>query len=189
MFWGLMSKIQDIDKYSFSSSDELLLDANIWLRVYGPQADVGNYQTRTYSMALRKILTAKSRLHLDVLVLSEFINRWARLAYNRLPAEQRPGDFKAYRNGALFKPVASSISVVVRQILEHCRRIELGFETIDVTAILSDDALGHSDFTDIMLAQLCKNRKLKFITHDADFKGFDIPLLTANQNLLSSSCV
>ena len=53
-------KAEAIASYDFSHSDELLLDANIWLLVYGPQIP-RDPRVAIYSQALDKILAAKSR--------------------------------------------------------------------------------------------------------------------------------
>ena len=73
--------IYRVDSYEFAESDALFLDTNIWLYVYAPQAP-NDWRTRIYSKSLGKILTAKSKIFIDALVLSEFINRYARFAYN-----------------------------------------------------------------------------------------------------------
>ena len=42
----------------------------------------------------------------DGLVLSEFINTYARLAYNKLPQATRPAEFNSFRNSDEFLPVS-----------------------------------------------------------------------------------
>ena len=181
----MSAKIRDIQGYSFGAADQLLFDANIWLRLYGPQADAKSFQTKIYSGALKRILTVNAVVHLDSSILSEFINRWARLEYQTLPLAKRPADFKTYRSGPLFKPVAAAIASAAQKIAAQCKRVESGFGTIDISVLLNSYAAGNSDFTDLMLTQLCKQLGLKFITHDSDFKTSDLDVLTANQTLLS----
>ena len=43
----------------------------------------------SYSGALKQILTAKSRIFIDVLILSEFVNRYARLVQQVTPKWKR----------------------------------------------------------------------------------------------------
>lgn len=181
----MTAKIQDIQQYSFTATDKILLDANIWLRVYGPQSDSKNFLTKTYSLALKKILTATARIHLDALVLSEFINRWARLEYQTLPSTERPANFKEFRSSMTFQPIAADIAKTSQSIVAQCTRVESGFEPINITDTLARYAAGESDFTDLMLTQLCKRLDLKFVTHDSDFKTSGLDLLTANPKLLS----
>ena len=74
-----MTRPLPIDLYDFTHRDELLVDTNIWLDIHGPQGTANNPRTRTYSRALARILRAKSRMYVDVLILTEFANRYARL--------------------------------------------------------------------------------------------------------------
>lgn len=74
------NKANDIQSYVFTSSDKLLLDANILLFIYGPQSSV-NPNVDVYSEALKKILNSHCQVYVDVLVISEFINRYARIKH------------------------------------------------------------------------------------------------------------
>lgn len=58
------------------------------------------------------------------------------------------------------------------------------FKSVDIRALLTEYEAGDSDFNDLMLAETCKAKGLLLITHDADFKGKDVAILTANKNLL-----
>lgn len=49
--------------------------------------------------------------------------------------------------------------------------------------LLKDYAAGDSDFNDQVIVELCKREDLTLVTHDGDFKGSGIPILTANKNL------
>ena len=71
-------KTVEVRHYNFTSQDKLFLDANIWLYLYGPQKP-GNRWVRIYSTVFNRILNVKSRIYIDVLVVSEFINSYARL--------------------------------------------------------------------------------------------------------------
>lgn len=181
----MSSTIEDIETYAFLDTDNLLLDANIWLRIHGPQADPRTRQTKVYSLALKNILTAKSQIHLDVTILSEVINRWARLKYQCIPQAQRPHNFKTYRQGGAFAPVAASIAKTAQDIVNSSQRISSDFENLDIGALLTEFSAGDSDFTDLILVNLCKQHGYKFITHDGDMKNSGINLLTANTNLLA----
>lgn len=63
--------------YSFSEADNFLIDTNIWIYLYGPQLPK-DWKTTIYSGALARMLAAKSKIWMDVLILSEFINRYCR---------------------------------------------------------------------------------------------------------------
>lgn len=171
-----------ITNYNFKSSDNLLLDTNIWLFNYGPQSPMANEQVTIYSGALAKILAAKSRIYIDVLIVSEFINAYARTKYNLLSPQYIK--FKQFRKSKDFKPVAQEIAASVKRVLQHCDRVENGFELLAIDTMLDEHAVGDSDFNDQILTALCKRNELKLVTDDSDFKGQGIFLITANKRLL-----
>jgi len=180
-----MSKqVYRINKYRFSSTDALLFDANIWLFIYGPQNNLSPRFRAIYSSALGRICSAKGQIFIDVLVLSEFINTYARFAYNKLPLATKPSDYKTFRNSTAFKPVGQRIARESRKILVKCQRIESSFESVNLESLLSDYAAGCADFNDQILAELCRKNNLKLVTHDADFSDSDLTILTANTKLL-----
>ena len=160
---------EEISTYDFKSSEELLLDANIWLFVYGPQQP-NDPKVTAYSKALKHILAVKSRIYIDVLIVSEFINTYARIKWRLLPQSSRPGNFKQFRKSGDFKPVAQYIAADVKRVLQHCQRVESGFESLTIDTLVDEYAAGDSDFNDQILTTLCKKKGLKMVTDDADFK-------------------
>lgn len=175
-------KVTGVASYDFKPEDELFLDANIWLFVYGPQRP-GDAKAAVYSLALSKILAAQSRIYIDVLVLSEFINTYARLKWKLVAPHVK--QFKAFRNSPDFKPVAQGIAADVKRVLNFCSRIENGFEALDMNDLMDGYAAGDSDFNDQVIAALCKRKGLKLVTDDGDFSVPGISVLTANKRLLN----
>ena len=182
----MKNNASEISTHAFNLADELLLDTNIWLRLYGPAAKPGDRRTVVYSKALGEMLAASCRIYIDVLILSEYINRYARLRHNLV--KTRSGishDFKQFRKSADFNAIAFDIAGDVRQILKHCERVESEFAALDITALIDEFEKGDSDFNDLVLAELCKSRNLTLVTHDGDFKDRGLKVLTANKSLLS----
>ena len=174
----------EISAYAFTPNDEFLLDTNIWFSIYGPTRP-GDRKAMVYSRALSQMLAVKCQIYVEVLILSEYVNRYARLKHNIL--KSRPGidqDFKRFRKSPAFKPVASDIAGDVRQILKHCERIESHLPEVDIAALIDEFEKGDSDFNDQILAELCKRRNLKLVTHDSDFKDCGVNIVTANRDLL-----
>lgn len=182
---SLMNKTAErITTYNFTSSDKLLLDTNIWIYIYGPQKPNDKWVT-IYSEALKKILKAKSYLYIDVLVVSEFINTYARKIFtSEFNHIYKSYEFKKFRQSAHFKPFAQDIGNTVKRILSICERIANGFESFKVDFLINEYAAGNSDFNDQILIELCKKAKLKLITHDCDFKNKGLSLITAQKELL-----
>lgn len=170
-----------VASYNFKSEDKLFVDTNVWLFVYGPQKP-GDARVATYSQALKKILSAQCRIYIDVLIVSEFINTYARLKWNVMGKPHT--DFKQFRKSADFKPIAKDIAADVKRVLTHCKRIENGFEALDIDGLVNEYAAGDSDFNDQVIVALCKKRDLKLVTDDGDFGIQGITVVTANKRLL-----
>ena len=174
-----------IDRYKFHAGDKLLFDANVWVFIYGSQYRTSDKRTRLYSAAYKRIVEVGCRIFIDAIILSEFVNVLSRLTYHSLPAAKKPQDFKTFRRSAAFKPVAKSISDACRRIVNSCTRIESGFTSVDVDALLDRYKAGKSDFNDQILTHLCKHQGFTLVTDDGDFRVGDLKVLTANRRLLT----
>lgn len=175
--------IKDIKTYEFTERDTILLDANILLSVYGPNANKEQY-TYIYSDALARMRTNKANIFVDTLVISEFVNRFARWAYDQLPFETKPLNFKVFRRSEEFKKVAQEIADDTRRIIEYATLCDSEFGSIDMNKLLLEYELGNSDFNDQVIKHLCKKRCFILATHDGDFDSVDFDILTANTRLL-----
>lgn len=177
----MATEVFQIDSYEYTESDAFFIDTNIWLYINAPQPP-GDWKTRIYSKALAKILSAKSQIYIDALVISEYINRYARLAHELSKASIT---FKEFRQSPAFKSAAKDIEISVKGILKHCQKTEIGFPSCDINQLLSKFGEGNSDFNDQLMIELCKSKGFKLITHDQDFKECGLTVLTANKRLLS----
>ena len=173
-----------IAEHRFQPTDNLLLDANVWLVLYGPQGNHNDYRTKLYSEAFKRILSAGSTIHIDVLVTSEFINSYARFEYKLAIRRGMGAEFKEFRQSNEFPHVAKRIGADAKRILQYCRCIDSGFSTSDIAALLTDYEAGETDFNDQILARICKSNGLILVTNDSDFKNSGVPILTANKRLL-----
>lgn len=170
----------DISQYTFTASDHLLLDTSVWLLIYGPQVP-GDSRVALYSGALKRMLEAKSRLYVDVVILSEFINTYARMKQKIVAPRLK---FKDFRRTAAFQTVANDVVADTKQMMKQCVWVTNDLELSAVDGLLDEYALGKSDFNDQIISVLCSQNGLKLVTDDSDFKDRDIPILTANSQLL-----
>ena len=179
----MVEMLRDIEGYEFTSNDQLFLDTNIWLIILCPQVHTQFSRSReqVYTSAWSRILESKGRIYTNILVISEFINTYARIKW-----KQDTGDikFKQFRNSEKFKPVARDIAKETGKILCNCIRISGSFTRLDMDTLLDEFAQGSADFNDQIIREACKERNLTLVTDDADFTHQDIPLLTANRRLL-----
>ena len=169
----------DVKNYNFTAEDELFLDTNVWFLIYGLQKPCDS-RVSVYSSVFRRILDAQSRIYIDVLIVSEFIN-----VYSRKRSKIDPNvKFKTFRNSLDFKTIAQETADSIKRVLAHCFCVESRFEMLDVESLIGEYARGGADFNDLVIKELCKSRGLKLITDDGDFDGQGIPVLTANKRLL-----
>lgn len=180
----MIAEARLIKDHAFQPTDNLLLDANVWLMLYGPQGDPSSYRTRVYSDAFKRMLSAGSMIHIDVLVMSEFINSYARLEYKLAIRRGLGAEFKEFRESDEFPPVAQRIAADAKLVLQRCKCIESGFSTSDIAGVLTEYETGRKDFNDQMLAEMCTSNGLILVTNDADFKASGPTVLTANRRLL-----
>ncbi|RKU30341.1 PIN domain-containing protein [Candidatus Poribacteria bacterium] len=174
-------KTGEIRHYNFTAQDKLFLDANIWLYLYGPPKP-RSYWRPIYTSVFSRMVRAKSRIYIDVLVVSEFINAYARMQQKIVAPHINT--FKNFRSSPYFKPVAEDIAEDVESVLSHCSKTESGFTALPMDDLIADYISGNFDFNDQVITEICKNNGFTLITNDSDFKTQDIPILTANSNLL-----
>lgn len=172
-----------VNQHNFASTDNLFLDANIWLYLFGLHKPT-EPAVQIYSNVFNRILNAQSKIYIDVLVVSEFINTYARRKWRLISPHLYP--FKVFRNSSDFKFVAQDIAAEVKQIMKHCSRVESCFTTLDIGNLLTNYDTGNFDFNDQVITEICKSNGFTLITNDSDFKTQEIPILTANQFLLGN---
>ena len=176
-----MSEIISIDDYEFKSGEALFFDTNIWFVMYGPQTyNKPAYQNK-YSSAYRRILEAKCEIFINILVVSEFINTYARIAYRQ--HQKKFKSFKEFRNSKYFAHVASDISNAVRKILDQSTPVGLNFDSMDLAKIVQEFKFGKLDFNDQVICEMCIHSNFKLITDDSDFMNCGAPIITANKKL------
>ena len=166
--------------HAFERNDRLFLDANVWYYIHGPQSPTDGLQA-IYSLALKRMFAAHSDIYTDILVLSEFINAWARNEYQERRMTMK---FKSFRRSREFAPIAVAIADATTRILGSCTVIGSDLPSPLLTQLLLEFATGNIDFNDQIIREICVRERLQLITHDADFGNPDIPILTANPLLL-----
>ena len=167
--------------HPFAEGERILPDANFWLYLLGPGAVPDNEFTVTYSAVLSQLLAANAELFLDVLVLSEFVNRFVATEHKRL---LKKTDRKEWRDSPAFVPVAKRIETQVRQIFSVAKPLDHPFAVWDLSSLFSAYSAGARDVNDQLLTETCRHHQLSFLTHDGDFTEGGIVVYTANPDLL-----
>ena len=130
---GLSLPVQSIDNHTFTAAKRLFLDANIWLYIYSPRETEDKHKLKeVYSAALTRMLAAQSKLFTDVLIISEFMNTYARTKW-RTSSVSSHEVFKNYRKSKQFKPVAKQIASAAKKSSVCVRYWRAAFHNCNIT--------------------------------------------------------
>lgn len=176
------NRAYNLSNYPFRSGESFLFDTNVWLYLYPaslPRKPRG--YVADYSRAFKLMLSAGVRLVVDVLVLSEYLNRYCRIAWE---ARYSHLDFKSFRKSSEFVEVDKRAAVAIRRILKLSKRVDHPLTQVVIPQLLTDFETGASDFNDGLIAQTCRLHGWKLVTNDADFTTGGIEVLTMNRKLL-----
>jgi len=177
------NKAHDLSTYAFQKHESFLLDTNVWVYLYRIPSKKPSRFTASYSAAMKAMLAAGSKLVMDAMVLSEYLNLYCRLEWNALYKITYP-DFKAFRKSAAFQSVGQGAATFARSMLKLCTRHDHPFATTDVTRVLSEFEAGANDFNDGLLLETCRQHGWKLVTNDSDFTTGGIEVLTSHPVLL-----
>jgi predicted nucleic acid-binding protein len=182
----------DIRKHAFKGDEKLFLDTNIWFYIFGPAPKNPKPDYRImrkwYSDAYKTIQEKNCSIYTDALIISEFVNAFARemlKRYNYGIAKQI--DYKEYRKTSDFKNKVGTITSETKKIFKSSAKCNSDFESMDFDLFFLEFEKCNLDLNDIIYNDICKTKGFTLVTNDKDFKSCDIPIMTANNELLGAS--
>lgn len=163
----------------------LFFDANVLLYLFaGTISQSSSWASATYASIFKKSIQLQCSLFTDVIVLSEFINRFLRIEYenhlkkNNLSRQNL--NFKNFRATPDGKAVCHDVELIVKdKILKQFNILNTAFDANDIASM----SLSNSDFSDQLITQTCIKNNCVLITNDADFSGSPLDILTENKKL------
>ena len=175
-------KVHSIDEYDFPEGKGYFFDTNIWLYIYGP---IGwpDQRSDAYSRALKEIRNSDGTIYINCMIISEFINAFARIEFKQQTNFTR---FKEFRNSLAFRAIAQDIAYTVRIIHRNTLACDPELQAIDLPKVMDLFEQGKYDFNDLLFAQICRAKNMVFVTHDKDFSELGVEILTANEKLVES---
>lgn len=183
----MANNIISINDYYPTGDDTFLFDNNVWIYLYCPLSAYDRKHQKIYSSFYQKILSSNSLVFVTSLILAEFVNRCLRFDYNQWcknPINIQNGkDFKRdFVGSEAYKDSVENITINVNKILKLTEKYPDDFNAVDMSSILEN--LKSIDFNDAYFIHLAENRKLKIVTHDADFFNpkYKITVITGNRN-------
>ncbi|EME67884.1 hypothetical protein H261_21231 [Paramagnetospirillum caucaseum] len=169
-----------VDNQKYKGLDlslEYLFDANVWISLNGPFVNPTSNRTILYSGIMKSIMVQGGQIFSDITIISEFINRYARLEFELAIKKGFSGNFKAFRKSPLWTRVAEDIRDEVKSIINIVEIASYTPVKSELTAICDKMAGGGADFNDEIIIEVCVKNGFVLVTHDADFataKNFDI---------------
>lgn len=180
-----MNNIYKLSSYSFHAGEKILIDANIWLYLFPAPSNPKKQVIEKYSKAFFRLMQYKAQPILDPMILSEYLNRYARIEW-KAKFETKYPDFKNFRKSDSFTEIASSAMTFSKKIISYCEVPQNKIDKSDLINAVSYFYSGTIDFNDAIFVEICKKENIKLMTHDGDFISGDIEILTENLNLLNS---
>lgn len=175
-------KVHDIVRYTPQPEDRFFFDNSVWMYLYCP---IGKYQYRRqiiYSKFFNSVLRSRSRIHISSLVLSEFINRWVKFAFEEWEMVNNLGKASFKRDfvgTSIHNKTVRVITSRIEEILSLCNRSSDNFNELDVERLLTH--FQNIDFNDSYYIELSSLRDFKIVADDKDFikyKNHDVEVLT-----------
>lgn len=172
------------DQITNVASMKVFLDANILISLEPFFPNPSKYIQSSNSF---KIFLAKNTsLFTDVITLSEFYNRWLRIAYKSYLTENklssRQCSFKSYRTTPDGVYTINQICTSIQSILQYVDIRNPNYsENVFAANIISNNLI-NLDFNDFHIVSVCSHNNFCLWTNDIDFKGQNIDIYSENRN-------
>lgn len=159
--------------YTFKSTDKVLVDANILIFIFCPLSTY-THKIDNYSDILESLKNSNSKLFLCSTVISEFINRWLRMDFDKnIQDDKKTKKFKQdYRGTVRYETVLKQILKQIEKLYKNYNIVQINdnFESFDIQKSYIDK---NNDFNDLLISHILNKHDLKILTDDKDFEKLD----------------
>jgi len=174
-----------LNDYALLKGKNIFFDANILIYLFWPTGKY-NYE-QNYALVFSKLLKQENNIFVDLLVISEIINRAIKIEYEKHllnhSLTNKQFRFKEYYHSNDGKEALSDIYLIVKNnILKRFNVVEKSFNKEDIENLLVVDELG---FVDKAIVSICTENKFVLLTNDKDFKNSGLDILTSNPQILN----
>lgn len=163
--------------YTFKSTDKVLIDANILIFIFCPLSTYSN-KIDNYSDILEALRDSNSKLFLCSTVVSEFINRWLRMDFDKnIQDNKKTKNFKRdYRGTSRYKTVLNQILKQIEKLYKNYNitQINDNFENFDIQNSYLEK---ENDFNDLLICHISNKYDLQILTDDKDFEKLNVKVV------------
>lgn len=186
------TNVSNVESVLLKKDDKILFDCNVLMYLFYTYGGYKKDMVRKYTKIFSDALKTQCQMYIPSIEISEFINTYSRLEYNRYLRKNnlRASEFKFkqdYRATKDYKELVVDLrNLVNNQILSVFKKLNDEFENINIENIYHNPEL--FDFNDRYYCKLAEKYGLKIVTNDADFSviGSGIHIITANTQLISA---
>ena len=181
-----MAEYIKTDELSKVKGKNIFFDANIWMYIFCEIGNTKEFLTRKYSSSLRYFHKNNTSIFIDYAVISEFVNRYLRIAYSNYVKsnnlDKKDYDYKKdYRLTDDFKEAWKNVcNIVNKRILTIASPVNFEYDKNTLTSLLNSDRFD-LDFNDNHIMNLCRTKDMYLFTHDGDFKNSGINIISENR--------
>ncbi|KZB62131.1 hypothetical protein AUP42_04015 [Thalassospira lucentensis] len=157
-------------------------DTNVLIYLYGPFLDVRDPKYKFYVSVQDNILKNRGEIFVSPTVISEFVNTYLRLVFSLYNSTNNSAlKFKDYRNTNDYIDNAQEVDGQINEIL-MISSLLCDIVSIDNIVKFCDRIHSNkSDMNDEMISFMCQKNGLVLITHDKDFIGCGVDILSNNK--------
>ena len=163
---------------------KIFFDANIWIYIFCELANSNIFFVRKYSKAFSSLLKSKNTIFTDLTIMSEFVNRYLRIAFTNYKNANNLSQFdykRDYRKTDDFKEAWKTVcSIVNMKILSKSEIINFEYDKNSLKELLNIDET-KTDFNDNHIVKICKTNDMYLLTNDSDFKNTNIKIISENK--------
>jgi len=156
--------------YQIKAGDVFFFDNNIWMFLFGLIANYAQHKQRAYGKFLEYILQRGRPIHINALVLSEFVNANLRSEYEvwkRKPDNGFANDYKRdFLKSDAYKEALVGVTTAVKEILKITTPGNDDFNAISMDRVFAE--MTACDFNDAYYLQYAALRKYIIVTDDGD---------------------
>lgn len=164
----------------------LLFDTNVWLLIYGINADPTDRRSLAYSALYKKALEKSCPIHICQTIITEYVSVSLRLRASVAGWQPSHGLGKIHQQRD-YKTWAEEVSDEVAAILEGINCISDDFDGSRVDTHIKESGNNNIDYCDLIIKEFCVNRALRLVTDDRDFSSQNVDIITANRRLVSGT--
>lgn len=171
------NNVLKISDYQIKEGDVFFFDNNVWMYVFCPLANFKSKRQAAYSKFLQYILSRKSHVFINTLVLSEFCNRYLKLDFdlcNKTGTPQVYTSFKKdYVGSNQFKKTVKEIKIHLANIIKMSQKCSDEFNAINIDEVL--ELFQKIGFNDSYYTFQAKRKNWIIVSDDSDFSNNNIP--------------